>query len=207
MSGNPNYPGDWSVRRGVVYRRDEYTCLNCRAEGGPFGDTELHAHHIVPKGAGGSDRIPNLATVCGDCHSRIHPDKDDLQRCRSPSDQPLENVEGVTPDHLTMFPLVQYEEDSIDKTQKPIRIGKSRYVVVTTTFGRIANYIVDCEEAVCDCPAFRKIQNEDVDGEVCNHMATVIWDQGPGAEMLREQLPDKWGVRAFDPDVHELGPQ
>lgn len=207
MSNNPNYPDDWDVRRRLVYRRDGYKCLNCRAEGGPFGDTELHAHHIVPKEVGGSDLIPNLATVCGDCHSRIHPDKVDLQKCRSPRDQPLENVDKVTPDHLTMFPLVQYEEGRIDKTQKPLRIGKSRYLVVTTTLGRIENYIVDCEEVVCDCPVFRKVQEEGKDGEVCNHITTVIWDQGPGAEMLREQLPEDWETLTFDPDVQELGPQ
>lgn len=47
------YPSDWSTRRKEVYERDDYTCQNCGSKGGPRGNTELHAHHIVPKSKGG----------------------------------------------------------------------------------------------------------------------------------------------------------
>ncbi|WP_121821072.1 HNH endonuclease [Halostella salina] len=67
-------PSDWDSRRKKVYRRDGYTCQHCGAKGGQNGDTELHAHHIVPKSRGGSHHLNNLVTVCRDCHKAIHGD-------------------------------------------------------------------------------------------------------------------------------------
>lgn len=66
------YPSDWGSRRKEVYRRDDYTCQNCGALGGPHGDAELHAHHIVPKSKGGTHNTSNLKTLCKDCHDAIH---------------------------------------------------------------------------------------------------------------------------------------
>lgn len=66
------YPDDWNSRRREVYQRDNYSCQNCGAVGGSRGDTELHAHHIVPKSKGGTHRLENLATVCKPCHDAIH---------------------------------------------------------------------------------------------------------------------------------------
>lgn len=66
------YPSDWDSRRRKVYRRDNYTCQNCGAKGGPQGRHELHAHHIVPKSKGGTHRLSNLKTVCSRCHNAIH---------------------------------------------------------------------------------------------------------------------------------------
>lgn len=67
-------PSDWDSRRKETYRRDEYTCQHCGAKGGPKGETELHAHHIVPKSRGGGHHLNNLVTVCRDCHKAIHGD-------------------------------------------------------------------------------------------------------------------------------------
>lgn len=69
---NDRYPSDWDSRRKKVYRRDDYKCQNCGDEGGPNGDIELHAHHIVPKSEGGSDNLSNLATLCYECHNAVH---------------------------------------------------------------------------------------------------------------------------------------
>ncbi|WP_336339415.1 HNH endonuclease [Haloarcula brevis] len=66
------YPSDWGSRRKEVYRRDDFTCQNCGAVGGPRGDAELHAHHIVPKSKGGTHNTSNLKTLCKDCHDAIH---------------------------------------------------------------------------------------------------------------------------------------
>lgn len=63
---------DWDTLRKKAYTRDEYKCCNCRAQGGKEGDVELHAHHIVPRSAGGNDRLSNLATLCRNCHHKIH---------------------------------------------------------------------------------------------------------------------------------------
>lgn len=67
-----DYPSDWDRRRKDVYERDGYTCQNCGRQGGPYGSAELHAHHIVPKSAGGTHKKSNLKTVCKACHQAIH---------------------------------------------------------------------------------------------------------------------------------------
>jgi len=66
------YPSDWGSRRKEVYQRDDYTCQNCGAQGGPRGTAELHAHHIVPKSKGGTHSTSNLKTLCKECHNAIH---------------------------------------------------------------------------------------------------------------------------------------
>ncbi|MXV61603.1 HNH endonuclease [Natronorubrum sp. JWXQ-INN-674] len=67
-----DYPPDWDRRRRQVYARDDHQCQNCRRRGGPYGDVELHAHHIVPKSRGGVHRLENLVTVCKSCHDAVH---------------------------------------------------------------------------------------------------------------------------------------
>jgi len=69
---NDEYPDDWDSRRRSVYKRDDYECRNCGSQGGYNGNTELHAHHVVPKSRGGTHRKSNLITVCDSCHSNIH---------------------------------------------------------------------------------------------------------------------------------------
>lgn len=71
MSEN-KYPADWDQRRRHVYDRDEYTCQNCGAQGSPYGDAELHAHHIVDVVSGGTHDPSNLVTLCSDCHTATH---------------------------------------------------------------------------------------------------------------------------------------
>ena len=68
------YPSDWDSRRKDVYQRDDYTCQNCGTTGGPRGNAELHAHHIVPKSNGGTHKRSNLKTMCSECHKAIHGD-------------------------------------------------------------------------------------------------------------------------------------
>ncbi|MBX0325570.1 HNH endonuclease [Halomicroarcula sp. F13] len=65
-------PNDWENRRRRVYRRDQYQCQNCGVRGGEQGDTELHAHHIVPKSSGGNHVGSNLVTLCRSCHIKVH---------------------------------------------------------------------------------------------------------------------------------------
>jgi len=66
------YPSDWDSRRKTVYQRDDYTCQNCGAMGGPQGHAELHAHHIVPKSRGGTHSTSNLISLCSECHNTVH---------------------------------------------------------------------------------------------------------------------------------------
>lgn len=66
------YPSDWNSRRRKVYKRDNYTCQNCGAQGRNKGNAELHAHHIVPKSKGGTHQLSNLKTICSQCHDAVH---------------------------------------------------------------------------------------------------------------------------------------
>ena len=66
------YPSDWDQRRRQIYRRDDYQCQRCGIRGGPHGDVELHAHHVVPVSNGGSHAPENLLTLCWSCHNTVH---------------------------------------------------------------------------------------------------------------------------------------
>jgi hypothetical protein len=57
----------WDALRRRVYERDGYKCQNCSAGG------EVHAHHIVPLRANGTNSMTNLITLCRACHMRLHP--------------------------------------------------------------------------------------------------------------------------------------
>ena len=59
---------DWQVMRQIVLERDGYKCCNCRTQ-----SATLDCHHVVPIGAGGSNRLTNLKIVCRACHELIHP--------------------------------------------------------------------------------------------------------------------------------------
>lgn len=65
-------PDNWDELRRKVYSRDDYKCQKCGGEGGPHGNTELHAHHITPRSKGGSDDMNNLVTLCDTCHNNQH---------------------------------------------------------------------------------------------------------------------------------------
>lgn len=62
-----DYPEDWEQKRAAVLERDDYTCQGCGQNGG-----ELHVHHICPLGAGGSNALSNLLTLCDGCHGKVH---------------------------------------------------------------------------------------------------------------------------------------
>jgi 5-methylcytosine-specific restriction endonuclease McrA len=66
------YPGNWENFRLKVYQRDNYQCQNCGLSGGPNGEIELHAHHIVPLSVGGNNTLSNIVTLCHHCHILIH---------------------------------------------------------------------------------------------------------------------------------------
>ena len=56
----------FSEVRKAVLARDRYRCTNCR-KSEDQAET-LDVDHIVPRGAGGSERISNLHTLCRKCH-------------------------------------------------------------------------------------------------------------------------------------------
>lgn len=71
-TGQADYGENWDYLSNQTKKRDNWECQRCNAQGGPYGNSILHAHHIVPKAEGGEDKIENLITVCHDCHESIH---------------------------------------------------------------------------------------------------------------------------------------
>lgn len=52
--------------REEVFRKAGFQCERC-------GETrDLHAHHRIPKGRGGSNRPLNGACLCWGCHREVH---------------------------------------------------------------------------------------------------------------------------------------
>ena len=60
----------WDNLSLAVKERDLFRCTSCGAD----KDTaiQLHAHHIIPKSAGGKDELDNLTTLCIECHAKAH---------------------------------------------------------------------------------------------------------------------------------------
>jgi hypothetical protein len=55
---------DFKLRNNCL-DRDNHICLNC-------GSTANQAHHIVPLSLGGNDILSNLASLCEECHEKVH---------------------------------------------------------------------------------------------------------------------------------------
>jgi len=63
-----DYPDNWQGKARAIRQRDDHTCQGC----GDSNADELHVHHIVPLGAGGSNVRSNLITLCDECHGNVH---------------------------------------------------------------------------------------------------------------------------------------
>ena len=63
----------WENRKMYVFARDNYTCQICKRKRDADGKgLKFHAHHIIYRSLGGSDRVENLLTVCVDCHTAVN---------------------------------------------------------------------------------------------------------------------------------------
>lgn len=67
----PRYDKQWADLRQAVFDLDEYQCQNC-LEIVDDDDLTLDPDHNVPRGAGGSDRLSNLNSLCRRCHDAKH---------------------------------------------------------------------------------------------------------------------------------------
>jgi hypothetical protein len=77
QGGHPDrYPPDWGGRCVAVWERQRDTCGRCGRTRGTVG--RMHVHHIEFLSEGGSHRLTNLAGLCIDCHSLMHPGNDEL---------------------------------------------------------------------------------------------------------------------------------
>ena len=52
--------------RHEVFKRDNYTCVECGAK--KDDGITLHIDHIIPVSKGGTDELDNLQTLCADCN-------------------------------------------------------------------------------------------------------------------------------------------
>lgn len=117
-AGN-KYPPDWERRRKRVYQRDDYECQHCGALGGSRGDTELHAHHILPISSGGTHELSNLTTLCWSCHNDQH---DHHIKRTDPSADPGGWIDGSPPNTETFIDKVGnvVSSDTDDNTEKMV---------------------------------------------------------------------------------------
>lgn len=66
ITKNKRDPKDWSIRRSLVYQRDNKYCLRC---GTQLRIDNCHIHHIMRRADNGDHSLNNLATLCHDCHT------------------------------------------------------------------------------------------------------------------------------------------
>jgi len=64
-------PSDWGYRREEVLEKYGRECANCGRPGEREG-SRLEVHHIVPREAGGTHKLSNLAPLCVPCHFAAH---------------------------------------------------------------------------------------------------------------------------------------
>lgn len=55
-----------NTARRAIYRRDGYRCALCDST------KYLQIHHVISRGAGGTNHPHNLITLCADCHAAAH---------------------------------------------------------------------------------------------------------------------------------------
>lgn len=59
---------EWRMLRQLVLKNDKFYCQRCDKK---FPNSELTAHHIVPRDDGGVDDLSNLITLCNPCHDYV----------------------------------------------------------------------------------------------------------------------------------------
>lgn len=69
--GDGKYPPDWDRRRDAVWSAQKYQCARCGIYKGDA--TGGAVHHIIHLADGGGNQLENLAGLCEDCHSLMHP--------------------------------------------------------------------------------------------------------------------------------------
>ncbi len=68
------YNFEYFMNRAYAYNRDKGKCRICRTD---IAGNDVHIHHMYPKVAMRYvNKVPNLATVCKQCHHRIHSNQD-----------------------------------------------------------------------------------------------------------------------------------
>ncbi len=66
--GPARYGDDWEAIRIFIYKRDNFTCQECRDKMSEF---PFHVHHKVPFLISFDNSLKNLITLCPSCHRKI----------------------------------------------------------------------------------------------------------------------------------------
>ena len=61
---------EWRKIRKACIARDYKKCYRCEKKGGK-NNQQLSVHHIVPRNEGGATELPNLITLCTECHDLV----------------------------------------------------------------------------------------------------------------------------------------
>ena len=105
----------WENRRMYVFSRDNYTCQVCKRKRDDDGESlKLHAHHIIYRSLGGSDRVDNLLTVCTNCHTyKNHQSGGELYYLKEKAYQkPQLNLDAATQMNIIKSGIIRkYEND------------------------------------------------------------------------------------------------
>ena len=68
-SAREGYGLHWKDLSRMVRERDGWVCHLCGWHAVGRNRYFLHAHHIVPRGRGGTDTLDNLISLCLECHA------------------------------------------------------------------------------------------------------------------------------------------
>jgi len=62
------YPENWNKLRFAIFAEYNYKCAKCQK----YSKGDLHLHHIIPLGYGGTNHKGNLIPLCSECHRNVH---------------------------------------------------------------------------------------------------------------------------------------
>lgn len=70
-----DYTNDWSTIRKIIYKRDNWTCQECKTKCQTTGKLKIQCHHINYNTKDNNDN--NLITLCASCHGKTNFKRDD----------------------------------------------------------------------------------------------------------------------------------
>lgn len=181
--------------KAYVKARDNYTCWACGAH------KSLHAHHIVQRKDGGSDRPANLITLCERCHTDHHNGK-------KPLDIPFPEKKGFR--GATEMNTMRWFLLNRLKAVHPTILVEQTYGYVTNwnrnQFGLEKNHISD---AFCIAGNFKAERAEDLYDIMkvrCHNRQMMKQNITKGGKLKCNQGPRMvLGIARYDIVEHEDG--
>lgn len=118
----PDYPPDWEDRKQNLLDEIDY-CQECEEE-----KRNLHVHHIIPLGKGGSNTKNNLMVLCRECHEEIHKTQFGDDYYKKPSTHTIDKIkiinEAISTNRLLEIKYIDFYHVKTNRRIKPLRIFK-----------------------------------------------------------------------------------